>query len=356
MKIFSTVIIGGGASGIIAAINTKRRYNNNVLICERLPVLGKKILATGGGRCNLLNEDLNEIFYNSNARGFVKTIFLKFGKAAIKGFFEELGLVVYSEKGRIFPVTNQAGTVLEVLKEELKKLDIETAVNFEIADIVHAGDRFILKPRVGKEIYSESVIITAGGKAYPSLGANGSGYLLAEKLGHKIIEPIPSVVPLVVKDKICHILQGQKIFAKTKALINGNVVSEAEGDVLFTKYGLSGTSILDISKEVSIGINRHKKEVSVAVDMVPFMDQNELNAELERRILKNKSAEKILTGILPNKFQNVIKYLCKGDNIEELAGNLKNKLFNVSGTMGWNEAEFTCGRSEERRVGKECDR
>lgn len=350
MKTFSTVIIGGGASGIIAAISSKRRYNDSVLICERLSVFGKKILASGGGRCNLLNEDLNECFYNSNAREFVKAIFLKCGKKELKVFFEKLGLIVYSEKGRIFPVTNQAATVLGILEEELKKLHVEIAVNCEITDILYGDKGFVLKAAGAKHIYAESVIIAAGGKAYPSLGSNGSGYFLAERLGHSIIEPAPSAVPLVVNDKICHILQGQKIFAKTKALINGEVVSEAEGDLLFTKYGLSGTSILDVSREISIGIARQKHEVYVSADMVPFMEQNELVLELKRRMLKKESFENVLTGILPNKFKNVIRYLCKGCNVEELAGSLKNKLFKVSGTRGWNEAEFTTGGIDIRDV------
>jgi predicted flavoprotein YhiN len=121
MEKFSTVVVGGGAAGICAAIS-QSRLGNSVVICEKMPQLGKKILASGNGRCNLLNEDLREDYYNLAARGMVKSVFDQFGKSKILEFFKNLGLEIYSKEGRIFPVTNQAASVLKVLDMELKRL------------------------------------------------------------------------------------------------------------------------------------------------------------------------------------------------------------------------------------------
>ncbi len=123
MRKYSTVVIGGGAAGICAAISKGRR-GESVIICEKMPQLGKKILVSGDGRCNLLNDDLREVYYNTAARELVKSIFNRFGKREILDFFKGLGLEVYSKEGRIFPITNQAASVLKVLEMELRRLSV----------------------------------------------------------------------------------------------------------------------------------------------------------------------------------------------------------------------------------------
>ena len=343
MNKFNTVVIGGGASGILAAISAKRN-GRSVVICEGMPSIGKKILASGNGRCNLLNENLNESFYNEPARPLVKSVFAKYGKAEILRFFKELGLETYSEDGRIFPVTNQASSVLRVLEMEIDRLNIPVKLNFKVDKIVYLKDRFLVGSRDSPDIECEELIIACGGKTYPALGSDGSCYDLVSRLGHKIIEPVPAAVGLVVKDRLCHLLQGQKIFAKVKIVIDGKDVCESKGDLLFTKYGLSGTSILDISEEASIAINRKKKEqVFVAVDMVPFMGSDILEDEIANRVEREVPAQDLIIGILPNKFGLALKEQLSKDDTEDIVVSLKNRLFKVLGTRGWNEAEFTAG-------------
>jgi hypothetical protein len=357
MEKFSVGIIGGGASGIVAAISAKRK-GKSVVICEKMPRLGKKILVTGGGRCNLLNENLDESFYTSTQDGLVEVVFSRFGKIEIKNFFKELGLELYLEDGRIFPVTNQASSVAKVLELEVKRLSIPVELNFEVTHVTSSGKFFILLSKENKKIECSSLILAGGGKAYPALGSDGSCFQFARQFGHHFIEPVPSAVPLVVKDRWCHLLQGQKIFAQAKSIIDGKVIEESSGEVLFTEYGLSGTSILDVSESISIAANRmNKNEVQVAVDMIPFLTREQLKQQISRRIKKGLGAEDLLAGILPNKFRLVMKDFfnahAKNEKVDVLANILKDKHFKVIGTRGWNEAEFTCGGVDAREVKKE---
>jgi len=343
MKPYPTIVIGAGAAGITAAISAKRR-GDPVIVCDRMPQSGKKILASGNGRCNLLNDDLSESNYNMSARVLARSIFSKFGKADIFDFFKKLGLEMYSDNGRIFPVTNQSSSVLKVLELELKRLSIPVEFNFDVIDISGSKDSFILKSKSGRTMQSSKVVIATGGRSYPALGSDGSMLKLVERFGHNIIDTVPSAVPILTKNKLCHLLQGQKIFARASSVIDQKTASEASGDILFTKYGLSGTAILDISRELSVALNRsNKKDVAVLVDMVPFMDANALKTGLARRMESGISGEDILTGILPNKFGRVLKDAIYGMNAAEIADMLKSMLFKVTGTRGWNEAEFTSG-------------
>ena len=344
MHKFNTIVIGGGAAGMLAAISAGRS-GKDVIICEKMPRLGKKILISGAARCNISNKDLSEAHYNPEAKGLVKSVFSKFGgRDDIEKFFNKLGLKLYSQGDRLFPVTNQASSVLKVLEEELKNLRMPIEFGFEVNSIAGSAKGFIVKSRSGKTISGDWVIITGGGKTYPSLGSDGSCYTLAGSFGHKIIEPVPNAVPLLVKDKFCHLLQGQKIQCIARSVIDGKIKKEAKGELLFTKYGLSGTAILDVSGDVSIAINRlRKKGVIVSIDMVPFIDALKLREEIENRIQKGFAAENLMIGILPNKFSLIFRDLFKGADIEKIVKMLKDKRFDIIGTRGWNEAEFTAG-------------
>lgn len=350
MQKFTTVIIGGGASGIVAAISA-RRAGHSVLICEKSTRLGKKLLASGAGRCNILNEGLNESFYDIKARKLVKSVFSRFGKDSLKEFFTDLGLVLYSQGSRVFPVTNQSSSVLRALEAELKRLSVQVEFDFEVSGIEVVKEGFSVISIRNKRVFCDKLIIASGGRSYPVFGADGGGYELAVKFGHSIITPVPSAVPLVVKDSLCHLLQGQKIFADAQSLIDGKIAEKASGEVIFTKYGLSGTAILDVSESVSIAINRQKKkDVSVAIDMAPFLNCQDLKQELLRRRERGFLAQDLLVGIVPNKLVAAYKDLSGKKDVDMLVHELKNKIFSVSGTRGWNEAEFTCGGVDVEEV------
>ena len=343
MEKYEVVVIGGGAAGICAAIS-QARSGHSVIICEKTSQLGKKILASGNGRCNLLNDNLSELNYNAAARDLVKSIFHKFGKSEILDFFGSLGLETYSQDGRIFPVTNQAASVLKVLEIELKRLSVPVELDFCCDGISFSKSDIVLSSKNGKRIYCRKVIITGGGKTYPIFGSDGSIYEIARQLGHTMIEPVPCAVPLVVKDSLCHILQGQRIFAGARSIIDGKKSEDIRGELLFTKYGLSGTCILDISEEISIAINRqHKKDVFAAVDLVPFLDKVQLKAKLLQRTNEKVPMEEMLVGILPNKLSTALKYLFEKGDIDIAVNSLKDTRFKISGSRSWNEAEFTAG-------------
>ncbi|PPD58234.1 aminoacetone oxidase family FAD-binding enzyme [Dehalogenimonas etheniformans] len=342
MESFDTAIIGGGAAGIVAAISAAS-HGKSAIILEKTPLLGKKILATGNGRCNLLNENLDASRYNSPSRPLVDSIFQQFGKVEILGFFERLGLSLYSQEGRIFPRTNQAASVLRVLELELKRLSVPIKFNFDCHAIVTLPDGFNVVSKSGETLKTRKLVVTGGGRTYPSFGSDGSIYELARQLGHSIEEPVPVVVPLVIKDPLCHQLQGQKIFASARSVINGEIGNEIQGELLFTKYGLSGTCILDVSEAISIAVARQgKTQVFVAIDMVPFMSENSLKEQLERRWNRAPDAADVLVGILPNKFGPAFHSLFD-QGVEAAVKSLKHRLFRVTATRGWNEAEFTAG-------------
>lgn len=350
MNKFSIAVIGGGAAGITAAISAKRK-GSSVVVCEKMPQLGKKILISGNGRCNLFNEDLSFLYYNPAAKGLVKSIFSRFGKADITDFFNALGLEVYSKDSRVFPVTNQASSVLKVLEMELKRASIPIYLDFEVVAVSGSKGDFRVKSKNGATVECDNIVLTGGGKTYPALGSDGKAYELARQLGHSVVPPVPSAVPITLKDPLCHLLQGQKIFADAKAIINGKVKDGSPGDVLFTKYGLSGTSILDISEEMSIAINRnHIHDVVISLDMVPFMSSEELKKELARRTQSGFSEEDFFTGILPNKFNAAFRDLLKKHDSNQVVNLLKDRRFKVTGTRGWNEAEFTNGGIETGEI------
>jgi hypothetical protein len=343
---FDTIVIGGGAAGIVAAISAARA-TQRVLICEKTAFLGKKLLATGNGRCNLLNDDLDETHFNTEARRLVKSVFAKFGRKEIADLFTSLGLSLYTDEGRVFPRTNQAASVLKVLEMELKHLGVPVKLEFDCVSVLPAKSGFTVTSRSGDKLQGRRVIITGGGKTYPAFGSDGGAYAIVSRLGHSLVEPVPVGVPLVVKDNLCQLLQGQRIAATARSVINAEPGREVSGELLFTKYGLSGTCALDVSEEISIALNRRKRtQVFITVDLVPFMDLEALRRELERRRARGLAPGDMLCGILPNKFGEAFKELFERDSADAAAGALKSRLFRIADTRGWNEAEFTAGGIE----------
>ncbi len=357
-------VVGGGAAGLTAAISAARR-GASVILLEKMPQLGKKILATGSGRCNLLNERLDSSFYNEEARALTEAVFSRFDKEAILRFFHELGLATASDEGRIFPLTDQALSVLEVLRVEIARLKVPCEFHCEIKQICRKAEGFELVSKQGKTFRAKKVILTGGGKSYPALGSDGNAYQLAQAFGHTLIEPVPSTVALVVKDSWCHLLQGLRMRAEVTALIGGKAARKASGEILFTKYGLSGTAILDVSEELSIALHRrHVTDLQVMVDFLPSIGEEELLRELKARREKGFPKENFLTGLLPEKLAALVKAPgTAGEVSKNLARNvpgsffdenllsvLKRRKFKVEGTRGWNEAEFTAGGISTREV------
>lgn len=335
---------------MVAAISA-RMAGASVLLLEKLPRLGKKVLASGGGRCNLSNDTLDASFYNPEAKEIVGAVFSRFGGRDIIDFFGTLGLVTYSEDGKVYPVTDQAASVTDVLEMGISASGAVVWCQCEVTEIKAEPGGFLVASKQAHLILAKNVIICGGGKSYPSFGSDGGAYAFARRFGHRIIEPVPSAVPLVVKDPWCHALQGQKIVARVANVIEGKTGRGVEDDLLFTKYGLSGTAILDVSEDASIAINRlHKKDVWVSVNLIPFMKEEELKKELEARFKRGVPPEKMLIGLLPHKFCGVLSDVLKKKDASVIARYVRNKKFQVAGTRGWNEAEFTAGGVDTREI------
>ena len=356
LKSYDVAVVGGGAAGLVAAISAGRK-GRSVVICDRMPRLGQKLLTTGGGRCNLLNENLAPEAFTTTSRELVASVYGRFGKEAIRGFFKDMGLEMVSEGARVFPAANQASSVLKVLELEVRRLGVAVETGFEVLRVERTGASFVVGTKEGRKIEARSVILAGGGKSYPALGSNGSSYELAERFGHRIVPPVPSAVPVLVKDKLCHLLQGQRIRARATSEIGGNAAQTADGEVLFTQYGLSGTAVLDVSESLSIALNRElRTNTAIVLDLVPFMTKEGLAAEFSRRMKDGWADGDLAAGILPEKFGPAVRELVSkgrrepGAAARALASALKEKRFSVQGTRGWNEAEFTCGGVDAREV------
>ena len=358
-KAFDVAVVGGGAAGLTASISAGRS-GRSVVVCERLPRPGKKILATGGGRCNLLNRDLSPDHFTSTSKDLVASVLARFGKKEILEFFRGLGLETIEDDsgdGRIFPVTNQASSVLRVLEIEARRVGVAVESGFEVSTLGRAGDLFAVETAAGRRIEARSVVLAGGGKTYPALGSNGSGHVLAAALGHRIIKPVPSAVPIIAKDRFCHLLHGLKLRAAATAVVAGNTTASASGEVLFTQYGLSGTAVLDVSESLSVAFNREgKTDVSLTIDFVPWASAETLAREFRRRLEAGWAAGDLAAGILPDKFSSVMAggdapgARGERDKARALAGALKSRAFKVLGTRGWNEAEFTAGGVDAREI------
>ena len=353
-RIRDVAVIGAGAAGLAAAIGAARKGASGVA-AERLPKPGKKILVTGGGRCNLCHEKIEAADFTSTDPSLVSSVLSRVGPDDILGFFRELGLSTVSDGGRVYPAAGQAASVLKVLLLEAERRGVAQELEFEAAAVDSRAGGFTVTSRDGRTIEARHVVLAGGGRSYPALGANGSSYELARKWGHRIILPVPSAVPLLVKDPLCHFLQGQRIRARAAALLGGKTVREAEGDLLFTAYGLSGTAVLDVSECLSIALHRDgRPDAVLSADLVPFMTSDQLAAEFRRRLQAGWAESDLLSGILPEKFAVLARARpgaeSRPDAAAALAAALKNKRFAVHGTRGWNEAEFTSGGVDAREV------
>lgn len=243
---YQVVVIGGGASGLVAAIVAARR-NRNVLIIEKNESLGKKILASGNGRCNLTNINVSiDKYYGENTR-CLHNIFGRFSYNDTIRFFEELGVKLRTEPdGRVFPASNQASTILEALERELSRLKVKIKLGERVTNLDSTKTGWQVS--TDKNIYqSKSVILANGGKSYPQLGTTGDGYDFARQLGHQIIEPRPALVPLQLEGNWFKDLPGIQVNVEL-ILKQENKYIKRTGDLLFTHFGISGPVVLDISR------------------------------------------------------------------------------------------------------------
>lgn len=347
------VVIGGGAAGIMAAIISKQE-GNHVTIIEHTDRIGRKILATGNGRCNLTNMDQRVEFYRGKDPKFPQVSLKKFGVNETLDFFHKLGLYVKNKNNYIYPYSEQATTVLNLLKLELERLGIPILYETEIKKISKKEDGFVLITRENKNIPCNSLILATGSKAAPITGSDGSGYELAENLGHKLIEPVPALVQLCCNVKYFKNLKGIRTHGKITLYIKDKKIVEDIGELQLTDYGVSGIPVFQISRFASVAL-REKKEVRIALDFLPDLQESYIVDKLnDSSFIKDKSIGEVISGFLNYKLgvtlikeakldiHRKIKALNKKE-IHTLVSILKDFNVKVVGTKSFDQAQVCAG-------------
>jgi predicted Rossmann fold flavoprotein len=266
-------VIGGGASGLVAAFFASEQ--GDVVLFEKQKKIGRKILVTGNGRCNLTNSALDVSHYHGKNPKFVLNLFSRFGLDETLSFFERIGIpVVERDKGRLFPASLQASTVVSMLDYELRKRGVEIQLHRRIDKII--PERKLTVITAGRERHSfDAVILSAGSCAYPPVGASQRGYTLAATLGHTVHEPFPALLPITIPLKNIHRLEGIKRDCSAQVELDGRIIARSEGELLFTKYGISGPAALDISRAINENVIQGRKP-AILLDLFPDLSTDEL--------------------------------------------------------------------------------
>ncbi len=294
-------IIGGGAAGMAAALAAAENPAAQVLLFERQARLGRKLLATGNGRCNLTNLHAGKGGYHGDAPGFAEAAIECFGPEAARKWFAGLGLLtVAEESGRVYPYSDQANSVVDVLRFALEKENIQVLTGCEVTAIRRKGGAFSVETQLGS-YDCEKLIVACGGLAGTKLGGTMAGYKLLGKLGHRSTRLRPALVQVRTGWSGISALKGVRANCAAAIYHDEALHSQSAGEIQFTEYGLSGPVIFEISRDVCVGSG----EWICRLDFLPQMEKNELLCLLGSR-RKTLPAEELLTGILHNRLGKVL--------------------------------------------------
>ncbi|PKL16804.1 MAG: hypothetical protein CVV49_14325 [Spirochaetae bacterium HGW-Spirochaetae-5] len=318
-----TAVIGGGASGLIAAYFAAE--NTRVTLFEKQKKIGRKILVTGNGRCNITNKNIDKSRYHGHNPEFTESIFSQFGLAETEKFFSSVGIPLIEENdGKLFPASLQASIVTKVFEYELTRRNVNVQLHRKIDKIIPENNKLrLITAGHDGEIF-DSVILACGSRAFPAAGASTSGYELASALGHKIYEPFPVILPLNIPVKALHTLQGIKWDCGVKVLYNERCTASSMDELLFTAYGISGPAALKISRSVNEHILSGRIP-DISLDFFPSLDEPDLKNLLNNLFIdKNRKLSFALLGILKEKMPEVILSL-SGIDHEKRCGALSEK-------------------------------
>jgi predicted Rossmann fold flavoprotein len=299
------VVVGGGASGLVAGI-TAAKQGAKVTILERMDKPGKKLLSTGNGRCNYTNRNQMLRNYRGSHPEFAQNILNQFTLENTIDFFSDLGILPKDRNGYLYPNSNQASSILEVLLMEAFHQRIKLKYNEHVSSVFQRDNQYIIGTDTW-EYPCDSVIIAAGSKAAPVLGSDGSGYQLAQALGHHIVTPLPALTALKAKETYFARLSGIRTEAKVTLYLEGDIFCEERGELQLTGYGISGIPVFQISTFAVRGIHEGKM-VQVFVDFLPDLSKEELLQLLKERCSKNthKTMEEMMIGLLNRKLITVL--------------------------------------------------
>lgn len=360
------LIIGGGASGIIAAI-TAARNGAEVILVERNPRIGKKLLATGNGRCNYTNVNVDVSCYHGHHPHFVKDVLGAFGVQETLDFFEQLGIVPKVEEfGKIFPISGQASSILDVLMYELNEAGVSIVCNAYVRSIRKEKNSFILTLEDDTEMTGDHVILAAGGKALPSSGSDGSSYSMARELGHTTTEIFPALVQLKLEGAFFKQIEGVKFIGSAEIIHQGKSLAKDSGDILFANYGVSGPPILQISREAGKLLQEHQ-EVFLRLTILNSMNREELRNLLIKRFnfMPQKTLAFSLVGLINKRLIPVILKEAGLTDLKRTVASLtvqeREKIleilqdwrFLIRGTKSWPSAQVTAGGIDTKKINPE---
>jgi len=350
-------IIGAGASGIISAITAKRLNKNlKIDIFDANKSIGKKILASGNGRCNISNINLSSKNYIGGNPSFVEFALKEFDFKAFEKFCRSIGLLLdIKENGKVYPLSNEAKSVTNLFSLALEELDINIFCEHFVENVKKKDDKFIVFANEKEFKDYDKVLIASGLSAAPQLNATQKGLEIASNFGHTYNLTYPSLVGLRTNETYNKQLQGVKKECKVSLYVNGHLEEEIFGDVLFTNYGVSGFAILDISQKASLALVQCC-DVQLQINFFPNINTNDLAKQIEVLFtnLPKQRVVDILTGLVSNKIAPALLQICKIDistkandinikQIKALAYLLNSWKMQLIDTQGFSHAEVSGG-------------
>lgn len=367
MRRTEIAVVGGGASGLMAALTAaeeqKRQHRPiSVLVLEAAQKPGRKLLATGNGRCNLTNMRGELSRFHGDVPA-AEAVLGKYPPQAVVRRFLSLGLLCREEdEGRVYPNSGQAASVLSLLLEHLQALGAEILCEWPVSQISREGAGFRLHSSQGDEMLAQRVILATSGKAAPQLGSNGSGYALSKAAGHSCTPCFPALVPVICgENKRCKALHGVRCRGRVSLLGDGKLLGEELGEIQFTDYGLSGVCVFQLSRMASEWAQsktvngKRFTSLQFSLDLLPNYTHEELLGMLQRRkrLLPKSDSMALLSGFLPVALARQItkEVLEKAAPVEMLSPSdiektllaAKNYTFTVKTTQDWNRAQVTAG-------------
>lgn len=304
---YDVIIAGAGAAGLAAAVSAARN-NASVLVIERMDKPGKKILATGNGKCNYTNKKMDAGCYRSRCLQFIENFLKDCPYSSTIDFFEQLGIFPKEKNGYFYPNSEQASSVLEVLLKEASCLGVSVALSEEIIHAAPVKNGFLIKTN-RRTLKAGAFVLACGGRAYSKLGSNGSGYRLAESLGHRLIPVVPALTGIrcggkfgMKAEKFWKQVGGVRADGKVSLYIDGHEAASDEGQIQFTAYGLSGIPVFQISRYAAYAL-KEKRKVVIKADFFTAMTFEKFLELLKGRaaVSRGKSASEFLTGLFNSK-------------------------------------------------------
>lgn len=347
------IVIGGGASGLMAAVMAARQ-GAKVTLLEKNKQTGKKLLVTGNGRCNFTNRNQEISCYRSQNPELVKKVLEAFPMEKTVAFFEELGIEVKDRAGYLYPNSGQAASIAEVLRLEAQRLQVKTACNTEVLDVGRQNGSFRVKTD-GWTYEADAVILACGSKAAPETGSTGDGYRFAECMGHHVIPPLPALTGLYAAEKDCGKLSGVRTDAKVTLYTDGKICAQDEGEVQFTSYGLSGIPVFQVSRYAARALEEGRT-CGICLDFWRSLEKEQIAKRLreKREYTGGRSGADVLLGMFPEKLSQALLERAgislkkkgkdwTGKDYEKLAEKIKEFRFTITRYRGYEQAQVCTG-------------